>query len=193
MAARRSQNAEVGDGELDRTPATASTRRTDPATDGPMGEPGLPGVPRHQVDRAMQELLQEVRVVQTGGQIFFAFLLSIAFTPRFGEATEAERVVYGCDVVALASSMALLVAPVAVHRLNFGRRIRPALLTVANALAIAGLVLLLVAIVLSVALISLVVFPESAWVLPVITGGVLLACWVVLPVVIRVVVRTRPS
>nr|WP_308217754.1 DUF6328 family protein [Streptantibioticus silvisoli] len=34
-------------------------------------------------DRRWVEMLQEVRVAQTGAQILFGFLLSVAFTPRF--------------------------------------------------------------------------------------------------------------
>jgi len=136
----------------------------------------------------MIELLQELRVVQTGGQIFFAFLLTIAFTPRFAAASATERAVYGWDVFAVAASMAFLVAPVAVHRLNFGRRIRPVLLTIANISAVVGLMFMLAGIVLGIVLISLVVFPDSVWLLPVAAGGVMAACWILLPLAIRLTV-----
>ena len=39
------------------------------------------------VDRRFSELLQELRVAQTGVQILFAFLLGLAFTPRFPSLT----------------------------------------------------------------------------------------------------------
>jgi hypothetical protein len=39
--------------------------------------------PLQRLDRAYAELLQEIRVAQTGVQILLAFLLTIAFTPRF--------------------------------------------------------------------------------------------------------------
>ena len=35
------------------------------------------------LDRHFTELLQELRVAQTGVQILFVFLLGLAFTPRF--------------------------------------------------------------------------------------------------------------
>ena len=45
----------------------------------------------HQLDRNWAELLQELRVLGTGVQILFAFLLSIAFQARFSATTSFER------------------------------------------------------------------------------------------------------
>ncbi|HEX3197712.1 MAG TPA: DUF6328 family protein, partial [Propionibacteriaceae bacterium] len=39
------------------------------------------------MDRNWNEILQELRVTQTGTQIFTGFLLTIAFQTRFGELT----------------------------------------------------------------------------------------------------------
>ena len=39
------------------------------------------------LDRNVDEMLQELRVAQTGVQILFAFLLTIAFQQRFPEIT----------------------------------------------------------------------------------------------------------
>ena len=39
--------------------------------------------PLERADRNMIEMLQELRVAQTGVQILFAFLLSLSFTERF--------------------------------------------------------------------------------------------------------------
>jgi hypothetical protein len=44
--------------------------------------------------RNFAELLQEQRVVQTGVQILFAFLLTLAFSGRFAEIGTFERTVY---------------------------------------------------------------------------------------------------
>jgi len=42
--------------------------------------------------RNYADLLQELRVVQTGNQILFAFLLTVAFSARFAETTSGGRV-----------------------------------------------------------------------------------------------------
>ena len=46
------------------------------------------------LDRNLNELLQELRVAQAGVQILFAFLLTVAFTQRFGEASRSQQAWY---------------------------------------------------------------------------------------------------
>ncbi|HEY7265162.1 MAG TPA: DUF6328 family protein, partial [Trebonia sp.] len=47
--------------------------------------------PLQRADRAYGEILQELRVAQTGVQILFAFLLALAFQARFGGITSFQR------------------------------------------------------------------------------------------------------
>jgi uncharacterized protein DUF6328 len=47
-------------------------------------------MPLQRADRAYGEILQEVRVAQTGVQILFAFLLTLAFTARFKSITRCS-------------------------------------------------------------------------------------------------------
>jgi hypothetical protein len=87
--------------------------------------PGGPDEPEQsRLARNMAELLQELRVVQTGVQILFAFLLSVAFAARFGGASTFERVTMIVTVGLTTVSAALLMAPAAWHRVYFreGRR-----------------------------------------------------------------------
>ena len=99
---------------------------------------------RHDVERDIPEILQEVRVAQTGGQLFFAFLFSVAFAPGFDDLDGQQRLLYACDLFVVATASTLLVAPVAIHRWNFGRGLRPQFLVAAHWLACAGLVFLAV-------------------------------------------------
>lgn len=94
-------------------------------------------------DRNFVELLQELRVAQTGGQILFAFLLGLAFTPRFPELTAAQQAVYLATLLLSAASAALLIAPVAYHRMFFQRRLKRLLVTTSHRCTVVGLVLLL--------------------------------------------------
>src|SRR5215813_3662379 len=55
--------------------------------------------PLQRVDRAYGEILQEVRVAQTGVQILFAFLLALAFQARFGSTTNLQRDLYGVTLM----------------------------------------------------------------------------------------------
>src|SRR5260370_41167715 len=50
--------------------------------------------PLQRLDRAYSEILQEVRVAQTGVQILLAFLLTLAFSPRVASVTHFPRHVY---------------------------------------------------------------------------------------------------
>ena len=77
--------------------------------------------PLQRADRNMIEMLQELRVAQTGVQILFAFLLSLSFTERFGRIDEVQRWTYVVTLLLTALTTGLLVAPAAVHRVLFGR------------------------------------------------------------------------
>jgi len=72
----------------------------------------------------MAELLQELRVAQTGVQILFAFLLSLVFQQRFAEITEAQRWIYVVTLLMSVVTAGLLVAPAAVHRVTFRRGLK---------------------------------------------------------------------
>jgi Family of unknown function (DUF6328) len=71
------------------------------------------------MDRNWNEILQELRVTQTGTQIFTGFLLTIAFQTRFGELTTFQVRVYLVLVIAAVLTTALGLAPVNLHRALF--------------------------------------------------------------------------
>jgi hypothetical protein len=90
-------------------------------------------------DRNLAELLQELRVAGLGVQVLFGFLLSLPFTNRFTTLSHAQRQLYiGCLLLA-ALATALLLGPVAYHRLVFRQQQKERLVRAANAMAIGGL------------------------------------------------------
>jgi hypothetical protein len=99
------------------------------------------------LDRNFNELLQELRVAQTGVQILFAFLLTLAFTQRFGSVTSFQRGLYYGALLATAVATSMLIAPVSLHRLLFRRHQKRRVVAVANRLALGGLVALWLALV----------------------------------------------
>ena len=113
--------------------------------------------PMQRADRAYAEILQEVRVAQTGVQILFAFLLALAFQARFGDITSFQRGAYVVTLMLCAGATALLIAPAAFHRIIYRRRLKQHLVRVANRMAITGLALLLLSMVSAVLLIMDVV------------------------------------
>jgi O-antigen/teichoic acid export membrane protein len=98
--------------------------------------------PTEQLDRNWAELLQEIRVTQTGVQLLTGFLLSLPFQSRFDRITDVQRDVYLAVVVLSLVATALLLAPVSMHRLVFRLHERRALVRVAGIVAQAGLVTL---------------------------------------------------
>ncbi|GAA0592816.1 hypothetical protein HPO96_05880 [Kribbella sandramycini] len=99
-----------------------------------------------QLDRHWNELLQELRLAQTGTQILFAFLLGIAFQSKFHEADEFTHDVYAGTLIASSLAVALFLAPVAFHRMLYKQGLRDHLVTFADRLARAGLAFLVLAV-----------------------------------------------
>jgi hypothetical protein len=94
------------------------------------------------LDRNYIELLQELRVLQAGMQILFAFLLSLAFQSRFSETTDFQRDLYIVTLVCAALATACLIGPVPFHRIVFRRGMKDDLVVAANRYAAAGLIML---------------------------------------------------
>ncbi len=137
-------------------------------------------------DRNMMELLQELRVAGLGVQVLFGFLLSLPFTNRFVKLDGSQRLLYTADLLLAALSTALLLAPVAYHRLVFRRHLKEAVVRAANVMAIAGLI----AVGLSVTLAVLLVISFVDHGAPAIIIGIFVACvfatlWFVVPLAKR--------
>lgn len=102
------------------------------------------GPSRRTLARNWDELLQEIRVTQTGVQILTGFLLTVPFSSRFEDLTSFQRNVYLAVLAGSVLTTGLVVAPVAFHRLLFRRRQRELLVESGNLFAIAGLGMLAV-------------------------------------------------
>ncbi len=138
------------------------------------------------LDRNFSEILQELRVSQTGVQILFAFLLTLAFTERFGDVTAFQRDLYVLTLVLTAAATGLMIAPVGYHRITFRQQMRPQLVNAANRLAIAGLAVLMAALTSSILFIADVVLTRT-WAVVLATGAAawFVVFWFGLPLVDR--------
>jgi hypothetical protein len=96
--------------------------------------------PHERADRNLVELLQEMRVAQTGVQVLFGFLLMVPFTARFDASTTFQRVVYLVTVLSAGAAAILLIAPTAHHRMLFRCDDKEHLVRMTHRYAIAGLV-----------------------------------------------------
>lgn len=136
--------------------------------------------------RNLNELLQELRVMQTGAQILTGFLLTIPFTSRFGEVDQTERVVYLAVLATSVVGTALIVAPVAFHRALFRRGEREWIVEAANRAAQSGLAALALAMVGVVWLVfDLVVGAPVSNVVAALAAGMFALLWGVLPLLRR--------
>ena len=97
---------------------------------------------KQRTQRQITELLQELRVVITGVQVLFAFLLTIPFAQRFQGVDEFQQTVYFVTLLLTTLSAALLMAPTSYHRLRFHQRDRQHVVEVSHRFAIAGLLAL---------------------------------------------------
>jgi hypothetical protein len=137
-------------------------------------------------DRRYNELLQELRVAQTGVQFLFAFLLGLAFTQRFETITTAEHRLYVATLLVSSAASALLIGPVPLHRILFRRGLKPRLVLAADAMARAGLLCLMLGINGAVLLILSVVLDGAiVGVLTAASLAVFLLVWVVVPWTVR--------
>lgn len=91
--------------------------------------------------RNWNELLQEIRVVETGVQILTGFLLTVPFSQRFGDLDDFQRNLYLVVLAGAVATTAMVVAPVAFHRILFRHRKRYWLVEAANQCARIGLVM----------------------------------------------------
>jgi Family of unknown function (DUF6328) len=144
----------------------------------------------------MNELLQELRVAQTGVQILFAFLLTLAFQPRFAEITEAQRWTYVVTLLLSVVTAGLLVAPAAVHRATFQRGLKMETVLLGHRLFTAGLAMLAITVAGGVLLV-LDVTVGSWFAVPMALGCLLLllSLWYLLPLPLLQLghARSRPG
>jgi hypothetical protein len=140
----------------------------------------------HRLDRNYSELLQELRVAQTGVQILFAFLLSIAFQQRFAHLHQYQRVLYLVTLASSASAATLLIGPTAIHRHLFRQHRKDEVVDLTAHLAAWGLGCLAVAMSSAVLLIVGVVSGTFiAIVMTIVLAILIVSIWVVLPAVAR--------
>jgi hypothetical protein len=133
-------------------------------------------------DRQVAEILQELRVAITGGQILFGFLLTVPFAQRWQETDDLQRALFLITLLSIAAATGCFIAPTAAHRVRFHQGDRSFLVAYANTAALAGLVCLLVAMSSAVLLVTDFVFSRTT---AVISCGVvvllLLTLWFAVP------------
>ncbi|HWI32068.1 MAG TPA: DUF6328 family protein [Microbacterium sp.] len=170
----------------------AASRDTDPDDDTHDGDNAAASdderdeTPNERYDRNWLEVLQELRVLQTGTQILTGFLLAVAFQPAFQDLDEGERTFYLVLVVLAALSTIVALAPVSLHRALFQQRAKRSVVAYGHAALITALVTVSFLLVGVAAFIFDVVLGDAASVVAaIVLGAVVIALWVIAPIAIR--------
>ena len=137
---------------------------------------------KERVDRELLELLNELRVALPGVQFLFAFLLIVPFQQTRDDLTDFHRTVYFVALLAAAVATVLLIAPAAQHRVLFRQKDKENLLRRSNRYAVAGLIVLGLAITAAILLVVDVVFsPARAWTAAGVVAVLLTVTWIAVP------------
>ncbi|AEA24626.1 DUF6328 family protein [Pseudonocardia dioxanivorans] len=171
-------------------PPRPPSRQSDPAPDEPADAAWNRAVrdetETERLDRNWNDLLQELRVAQTGVQLLTGLLLTVPFQSRFPELVTQQRVVYLVAISLSIIATGLLIAPVLLHRLLFRRHARRWLVASGQRFAVVGLATLGLAVVAVVDLIFDVVLGTVAGVIAAACAlAVFSALWLVFPMVVR--------
>jgi hypothetical protein len=86
------------------------------------------------LDRKWDDLLQELRVMQTGVQLLAGFLLTLPFQGPFADLDDVQRRLYLALVLVAALTTAMVMAPIAVHRRLSGLHVKERLVRTAHAM-----------------------------------------------------------
>lgn len=148
--------------------------------------------PAERYDRNWSEVLQELRVLQTGTQILTGFLLALAFQPAFADLDAGKKTFYLVLVVLAALSSIIALAPVAVHRMLFRRHAKGTVVEYGHVSLITALVTVSVLLVGVVAFVFDVVVSVGASVTAAAAlAATILVGWLAIPAVIRARRRAR--
>lgn len=118
--------------------------------------------PSERADRNFAEVVQELRVVQTGVQILFAFLLTLGFLADFPRDDRTFVAVLTVALLCAGGASICFMAPVAFHRRHFRQGRKDALVWLAHWLALGGLALLVAAMLLSLWIVVAFLWSASA-------------------------------
>lgn len=143
------------------------------------------------LDRNWNEILQELRVLQTGTQILTGFLLTIPFQQRFADLDPFERSSYLAVVSIAVIATILALVPVSLHRALFRQRAKDVIVERAHQFMRAALITVGLALVGTALLIFSVVVSNTVGIIAAVVTALLTGfAWLAIP---WFVPRRRPS
>ena len=137
--------------------------------------------------RRLIELLQELRVALPGVQVLFGFLLVVPFSARWDAVTAFQKDLYFACLLSSAAATAFLIAPSAIHRLDFGRGDKHRIVEISTVLAVVGLTFMALAMIGVVLLITDILYGTTAAIGYTIgVALIFVVLWYMIPLFLRV-------
>jgi hypothetical protein len=136
------------------------------------------------LDRKWNDLLQELRVMQTGAQLTAGFLLTLPFQDAFGDLDRFQKGLYLGLVLLAALTTALVMGPVAIHRHLSGQHVKERVVTSAHRLVF-GVLTCIALLVTGMVMLIWDVVVDRTW------AGVAAGCIAALLVVLLAIVPRR--
>lgn len=142
------------------------------------------------LDRNWEEILQELRVVQTGVQLLAGFLLTLPFSDRFASLDVWQVRLYLAVVAVSALAVGITLVPISVHRRVFRRRVKQRVVATGHVLSqvVMGLLGLII-----VGITTLIFSVALDWTAALVVAGVATVTLVVLLVVVPTLVARHVS
>lgn len=135
------------------------------------------------LDRNWGELLQELRITQTGLQLLAGFLLTLPFTQVFHDLDDRQKTLYLGLVLVAGLTLGVNMVPVMLHRRLFGEHVKERVVEVGH--LVAQVVIAAIA-VLVVGMASLIFSVVAGW-----TAGIVVAAF--LTVVLGLLLGVLPE
>jgi hypothetical protein len=162
--------------------ATAQPSAQGPDRESHAGDSERQETSHERLDRNLEEMTGELRVVVTGVQVLFAFLLIVPFNTGFAHVGSFERAVYFVTLLLAALSAACTIAPSAQHRFLFRHDDKHHLVFVSNRIVVAGLASLALAMCGAMLLVATKLFGPLVGAITVTFGALpFLLLWFLLP------------
>lgn len=95
---------------------------------------------KERYDRELIELLNELKVALPGVQVLFAFLLAVPLSPTFDKVNGFEKAIFFATLTSTAIATAFLIAPSAIHRIDFRNKDKGSMIVLFNRISIYGLI-----------------------------------------------------
>jgi hypothetical protein len=154
---------------------------------------GRQETPLERLDRNLEEMTGELRVVVTGVQVLFAFLLIVPFDSGFAGIGPYERAIYFVTLLLAALSAVCTIAPSAHHRFLFRHDDKHHLVFFANRVVIAGLGFLALAMCGALMLVATKLFGDVAGVVTAACAAAVFALiWFIPPLLRRAAIDSSP-